>query len=181
MLFVPRSSYIFKLRLHRFPTTPIVRPLSESLVDSLHGLLAVANMSFSMSHTVTLTHPISIVFATLSDAQQLERLTPQAQRFSLLPSDFVQLPGGLSPFFTPGVPSNVNNIPRPRTMDKFEVSEVESTGETVLERAWFRFGGPIPLLFGLINSPYEVEVHRSSIQKLVSYSMKALLRLLGSR
>jgi hypothetical protein len=114
-----------------------------------------------MSHTVTLAHPISIVFITLSDAQQLERLqslTPEAQQFLLKPSDSVQLPpGGLAPLFTPHLPPNANNLPRPRTMDKFEAFEVESTGGRVVERTLFQFGGTVPLLFGLINSPLQVE------------------------
>jgi hypothetical protein len=111
-----------------------------------------------MSHSVRLAYPISTVFATLSDAQQLERLqrlTPEAQHFSLLPSDVVQLPpGGLAPLFTPDLPPNADNLPKPRTMEAFEG---ESTQGRVVERIKFRFSGTVPLLFGLINSPLEVE------------------------
>jgi hypothetical protein len=134
---------------------------NESVVKNLaqpHDKCIV--MSFSMSHTVTLAFPISVVFPTLADAQQLERLqrlTPEAQHFTLLPSDRVQLPtGGLAPLVTPDFPSSPEGIPRPRTMDKYEDSEAESMGGRVVERSWFEFGGTVPLLFGLINSPLQV-------------------------
>lgn len=117
-----------------------------------------------MSHTVTLEYPLSIVYPALSDSNQIERLqrlTPEAQHFTLLPSDHVRLPlGGLASFLgptpSPTHPPNANNLPRPRTMDA--VSDIESGHEIgeVIERAKFEFGGTVPLLFGLVNRPLSI-------------------------
>lgn len=119
-------------------------------------------MSFSMSHTVTIKRPISVVFPALSETQEIERLqrlTPEAQKFTLQPSDHVRLPpDGLAPLVTPNHPPNAKSLPSPRTMDAVEAQKVEvvSTGGKLVERAWFEFGGTVPLLFGLIHSPLSV-------------------------
>jgi len=122
-------------------------------------------MSFSMSHTITLAHPISVVFPTLSDPQRLERLqrlSAEAQHFLLLPSDSVRLPpGGLAPLIpAANHPQNANNLPRPKTMDKCEGSEGDGNDSQaagrLVQRTWFEFGGTVPLVFGLINRPLKV-------------------------
>jgi len=118
-------------------------------------------MSFSMSHKVTVKHPLSVVYPVLSDPKQLERLqrlTPEAQTFTLLPSDHVRLPNGLALLVTPNHPPSADGLPRPRAMDAVEVEEID-TGSAigkVVERVWFEFGGTASLIFGLIHSPLSV-------------------------
>jgi hypothetical protein len=125
-------------------------------------------MSFSMSHTVTLRHPISVVFPVLSDSKQLERLqrlTPEAQTFTFLNIDHVRLPaGGLAPLVrvaperTPPITESLHRLP---TIDAVEVEAEGHESHSpvagkVVERVWFEFGGTVLLLFGLIHSPLSV-------------------------
>lgn len=121
-------------------------------------------MSFSMTHTVTLNHPLSTVFPVLSEPkgiERLQRLTPEAQHFSFRPSDNVRLPkGGLAPLITFDHPRNPKALPRPREMEAVapQIEDADkSDGEgKIVERAWFEFGGTVPILFKLINSPLSV-------------------------
>lgn len=107
-----------------------------------------------MSHTVTLRHPLSTVFPVLSDSSQMERLqrlTPEAQHFTLLPVDHVQLPaGGLISLVTPKYPANAKSLPRPKEMEAYNGTEA------AVQRTWFEFGGTVPILFGLMNKGLSV-------------------------
>lgn len=123
---------------------------------AVHKLVAQYSitMSFTMSHTVTLPYPLSTVFPVLSERshmERLQRLTPEAQQFTLLPTDHVQLPlGGLTPLITPKYPSYVKGLPRPREM------ETCASTDGAVERTWFEFGGMVPLMFGLIEKGLSV-------------------------
>jgi len=107
-----------------------------------------------MSHTVILRYPLSTVFPVLSDSSQMERLqrlTPEAQHFTLLPIDHVQLPpGGLTSLVTPKYPTNAKGIPRPKEMQAYNGTE------PAVQRTWFEFGGTVPVLFGLVNKGLSV-------------------------
>ncbi|KAF7983879.1 hypothetical protein HWV62_18224 [Athelia sp. TMB] len=113
-------------------------------------------MSFSMSHTVTLEHPLDVVFPVLSDPNQMERLQqllPEAQHFTFLPPDHVEMPtGGLAGFVEPTYPTSAKGLPRPREMKACEVTD----GNALTQRVNFEFNGETALLCGLIHRPLSV-------------------------
>ncbi|KAF9524281.1 hypothetical protein CPB83DRAFT_861535 [Crepidotus variabilis] len=113
-----------------------------------------------MSHSVTLPHPIAVVFPILSEPQHMEslqRLTPEAQQFSLLPTDQIRLPkGGLAPLFSPTHPKTAAGLPRPRTIDALLTEEPGAEAGEIVERVKFEFSGTVPLLFGLVKRPLAV-------------------------
>ncbi|KAJ3719307.1 hypothetical protein C8R42DRAFT_722997 [Lentinula raphanica] len=125
-------------------------------------------MSFSMTHSVILPYPLDRVFSVLSDADQMERLqklTPEAQEFSLLPSDVVCLPRNILSSLKHGytVPEN---CPRPRELPPKSSSEDQDASMAShhhdaedmqpFSRTHFEFSGTVPILFGLINRPLSV-------------------------
>ncbi|KAF9526844.1 hypothetical protein CPB83DRAFT_857069 [Crepidotus variabilis] len=116
-------------------------------------------MSFTMAHTILLPHPISKVFPALSESQHMERLqklTPEAQTFTLLPFDHVQLPAtGLASFSLPDHPKSAEGLPRPLTMEAIPANANVKNGH-VVERVKFEFSGVATQLFGLVKSPISV-------------------------
>ncbi|KAJ4479049.1 hypothetical protein J3R30DRAFT_3473684 [Lentinula aciculospora] len=116
-------------------------------------------MSFSMTHSVILPYPIDRVFPALSSADQMERLqklTPEAQEFSLLPSDLVLLPCNALSALNHAYAMPVD-CPRPRKLLPPSLPDKAANADTrQFKRTRFEFSGTVPILFGLINLPLSV-------------------------
>ncbi|KAJ3987647.1 hypothetical protein F5890DRAFT_735777 [Lentinula detonsa] len=115
-------------------------------------------MSFSMTHSVVLPYPIGRVFNVLSDAEQMERLqklTPEAQVFSLLQPDSVSLPNDALSSLNHGY-NMPEGCPRPCESTGTSPQDTANSDMRIFPRTRFEFSGTVPILFGLINRPLSV-------------------------
>lgn len=117
-------------------------------------------MSFRMSHTVDLAHPISTVWPALSESTRLailQGLTPEAQKFTLLVPDTVLIPvKELQDTLAQSHPTTAANLPRPCSLPALTPTDNPDDGYRFVPRANFSFSGTTSLAFGLINSPLKV-------------------------
>ncbi|KAJ4486470.1 hypothetical protein C8R41DRAFT_437750 [Lentinula lateritia] len=115
-------------------------------------------MSFSMTHSVVLPYPIDHVFHTLSDADRMERLqklTPEAQKFSLLPPDIVSLPHSALSSLTHS-DTMPEGCPRPRELPPLSLDQTADSEMRTFQRTYFEFSGTVPIPFGLFNRALSV-------------------------
>ncbi|KAJ3889591.1 hypothetical protein GG344DRAFT_78650 [Lentinula edodes] len=111
-----------------------------------------------MTHSVVLPYSIDRVFHALSDADQMERLqklTPEAQNFSLLPPDIVSLPHSALSSLT-----HADTMPKgcPRLCD-LPPSPLDQTADSEMrtfQRTQFEFSGTVSMLFGLFHRALSV-------------------------
>ncbi|KAJ3837836.1 hypothetical protein F5878DRAFT_661742 [Lentinula raphanica] len=115
-------------------------------------------MSFSMTHSVILPYPLDRVFSVLSDADQMERLqklTPEAQEFSLLPSDVTTRAATeiivRRPRCFHGQSSSSEDQDASMASHHHDAEDMQP-----FSRTHFEFSGTVPILFGLINRPLSV-------------------------
>ncbi|KAJ3811989.1 hypothetical protein F5876DRAFT_75288 [Lentinula aff. lateritia] len=111
-----------------------------------------------MTHSVVLPYPIDHVFHALSDADQMERLqklTPEAQIFSLLPPDIVSLPHSALSSLT-HADTLPERCPRLRDLPPSSLAQTADSEMRTFQRTKFEFSGTVSILFGLFNRALSV-------------------------